>query len=532
MKNHSLLKRIQKDKIDAFQLFSFFCVVSALIGAGIFMNARVDYLTNSDDASELVLSRLLASEKKLLSPNWYYSTELRVLNTQIIYAFFFMFINDWHVVKVLSNICMYFILLFSYNLLCKGLGCKKYPITAVLLFCPFSEFIFECIIRGAYYIPHIVICFLTLALAEIYMKSTGWNSKICFSVSAVLSLIAGLGGARQISILYLPLLTAAGAIRILKQKDNSAKKYNLLAITTFCGAMIGYVINTKVLAKIYHFQIWDNISFSSFDISRFTTVLNGFLRSYGFSTGKVFSISVLTQNVMCAIWIIATICSIFYAFKKWESVSESFFRLAAFAASSFVIHVLLYLFTDMPYAERYNLPVIMLSIPLLEAAAEQIRPVRKRLWVRANLFLFVILVGLNSIFFLHKKADVDNTLAYREISDILLSQNYCNGYATFWNANVLTELSDGNIDVWCWCDNDMELSSLGDINHTYKWLQSAEHDNTHPSGKIFLLLSENQYLNNNWNLSTGDILYHSNGFIVLGYEGYDSLISEITKGES
>lgn len=39
---------------------------------------RFDHLIDSDMSSELVLSRLLADENRILSPNWYYSTELSI----------------------------------------------------------------------------------------------------------------------------------------------------------------------------------------------------------------------------------------------------------------------------------------------------------------------------------------------------------------------------------------------------------------------------------------------------------------------
>ena len=56
-------------------------------------------IINSDMSSEMVLAKQLAEEGKwMLSDNWYYSTELRVVNTQLISAFIFRFTDNWQLV--------------------------------------------------------------------------------------------------------------------------------------------------------------------------------------------------------------------------------------------------------------------------------------------------------------------------------------------------------------------------------------------------------------------------------------------------
>ena len=76
----------------------FFALV--FIGFVWFIRTRMTFLLNSDDSSELILGQLLANENRLLSKSWYYSTELRVVNTQIFYAFFFKIFHSWHRVRI------------------------------------------------------------------------------------------------------------------------------------------------------------------------------------------------------------------------------------------------------------------------------------------------------------------------------------------------------------------------------------------------------------------------------------------------
>lgn len=72
----------------------------------LFLNARINALLDSDMSSEMVLAQLLAKENAALSTHWYYSTELRVLNTQLLYAFFFKLSNNWHWIRMASIICL------------------------------------------------------------------------------------------------------------------------------------------------------------------------------------------------------------------------------------------------------------------------------------------------------------------------------------------------------------------------------------------------------------------------------------------
>ena len=126
---------------------------------------------NSDDASELILGKLLASENTLISKNWYYSTELRVLNTNIFYALLFKFTNNFFIVRMVSYLLMWIVLLLIYFGLCKALNIERNKIiSACLLFIPFSNYYYSFVLSTAYYIPHIAISFLTIMLLELYLN--------------------------------------------------------------------------------------------------------------------------------------------------------------------------------------------------------------------------------------------------------------------------------------------------------------------------------------------------------------------------
>ena len=59
-----------------------------------------DSWLSSDDSSEMILSHILAGEGGILTENWYYSTELRVLNTQLVWSALFRLSDRWHLVRL------------------------------------------------------------------------------------------------------------------------------------------------------------------------------------------------------------------------------------------------------------------------------------------------------------------------------------------------------------------------------------------------------------------------------------------------
>lgn len=525
---------MKPQKKASFLILSGLIFAVAFFGILWFINARVDFLLNSDDSSELVLGHLLAAENSLLSKNWYYSTELRVVNTQIFYAFFFKIFQSWHSVRIASYVCLYICMVAAYYFACRGLGIRKYfLITAALLMIPFSEAFFSVVLKGAYYIPHIIITFFTLGLCENYVAEESNGRKALYLTAAFLcSILAGMGGPRQVVVLYIPLLFTAICIMISGTSVTNGKticilasgnrKYILFSFTSFCGAIIGYVVNTKILSKFFVFQQWD-ISFTGFDISRLSQIINGFLSSYGYVPGKIFSIALL-RNISCACWLILTVVACVHVLKNRKDAEPAHYRMAIFTVAAFLTFVLLYMFTNIAYVDRYNLPIIILSVPMIAILFKDTGLCRQI--NHTAITTFVLLIVCSGFSFCAERYEVDETAEFRNIVAALQNEQYTEGYASFWRANIVTELSNGSIDMRDWQDSGGEQHiTVASIDDTYKWLQLVSHDYTRPEGKVFLLFTRNEWENNPWTgkLSTEHIIYQSNGYMVIGYESYDKL---------
>ena len=78
-------------------------MIAAEIALFVFIGIRGVHFINSDDASELVLANILADQHGIITRDWYYSTELRFLNTNLVNAPLFMIFHNWRLVRMLAG---------------------------------------------------------------------------------------------------------------------------------------------------------------------------------------------------------------------------------------------------------------------------------------------------------------------------------------------------------------------------------------------------------------------------------------------
>ena len=97
-------------------------------------------LLDSDMASEMVLADLLNKEGGVLSQNWYYSTELRVICQQLLFKLgLLVFPGSWHAARLLAQGLLSALLAASYLFFARGAGLwKSAPWAAGALLCPFG----------------------------------------------------------------------------------------------------------------------------------------------------------------------------------------------------------------------------------------------------------------------------------------------------------------------------------------------------------------------------------------------------------
>ena len=534
-----------------------------------FIDATIFGLLDSDDASELILSRLLFGENRIITMNWYYSTELRVLNTQLIFTPLFGVFKDWHAIRIIGTAILHGLLLGSAWFLCCKIKCTRYfPFMGLMLLTPFSMQYYLLVLCKPYYIPHISITYVAVGLAIAYVDESVQRKKriIVSLLSLLLAVVSCLGGARQVLCCYVPLFLAA-VFLAAKQFSNigtfwlnrHSSYWLFFEISTLClcGAAIGYLTNTRILSKYYHFQVFE-LSFTELKLENMFNILRGFLSSLGYIKGAIM-LPMILHNGACFFILLAVIVSTVCGLKKpinSRGASIEYQILAAVFSLSIVVFCLIYTLTNLDYAPRYNLPFLPLAIPLIMAGISSIgenkqlvtkgttqartNGTEKQCYMQHHStvlkqvciigwVLSVYILGLY-VFSYREEWKNENNMERKEIADILVAGEYYYGYATQWNANIFTEYSNGLIDMHDWIDGS--VSEVKTVDMSNKWLQPLSHDTVIPEGKVFLLYGKGELDQVVWkdNLLDEDVVVKSDNFIVYGFNSYDEMKMKIQDG--
>ena len=175
------------------------------------------YLENwldSDMAAEMMFSKLLAEEGKLFATtNWYYSTEFRFLYTHLIMGPLFRILDNWHVIRMITNVIFYILLLLSYFYMMAELPVDKNRkiLGGAVLLLPFSETMMLHMHMGNTYMSHVILLFFYLGLfLRLAKKGRGAGRRGAdMLLYAALSVVCGVSGVRYMLALQCPLLLAS-----------------------------------------------------------------------------------------------------------------------------------------------------------------------------------------------------------------------------------------------------------------------------------------------------------------------------------
>ena len=206
----SEMEILVKTKNNLFHILSIIALVAGTIFSLVLIYVKDFVLKNSDVSAELVLGKLLSERGGILSSDWFYSTELRVFNSQIVYKYVFRIFHDnWVLVNIFSTVIMIALIEASFLFMCKMIGMGKEALyCASLLVWPFGPWYLRIILYGHFYCMNYVAEFLSLGLFFGILKGERklFGNIIKGIFLALFAFIFGLGGIRIFIICYAPLL--------------------------------------------------------------------------------------------------------------------------------------------------------------------------------------------------------------------------------------------------------------------------------------------------------------------------------------
>ena len=502
------------------------------------------YLENwldSDMAAEMMFSRLLSEEGKLFATtNWYYSTEFRLLYTHLLMGPLFGICESWHTIRMITNAIYYVLLLASYFYMMAALpvGRNGKILGGAVLLLPFSETMMLHMHMGNTYLSHVIILFcylgLFLRLAENRKKgAVRWGLWITY---VILSVICGVSGVRYMLALQCPLALAAlwylagsGEFQAFRRKPGrengkavfSGGRGRFLTVSAtgvFC-CVIGYGVNVLYVSRTYSFQTYESTNFidvyQGVFLERVQDAFGALLMLFGYIPGK----SVLSlRGIISMIAFLLLIFSGYLAWKvrKEQQPQKRFFVLLFY--SSFLLNSFVFIFTNSTLVPRYYITTAILLIPLTVFYLEEEKRVFDRYAVSFLLCFCLLLAtaktGLSMM-------TADKNAEKKVVAQKLEECGYTFGYATYWNANIVQELSNGAL----------ELANLHlEEDHTlslFCWSSMRRYyEPDYPAGKVFLLLTEKEekILKENEGFPTGGADFRQGGYAVYCFEQNEAFL--------
>lgn len=479
-----------KKKPDIWDLAALALVLLTLAGLVLYCTFFLDNLMHSDTTAEVILSKLLADENKLITKNWFYSTEIRIVYSQLIMMPLFKIFTDYKLVKLLSIFIFYLLLLWAFWMITKRFCAKPGVIFLglALLLAPLSNEYLDMMYIGCFYTSQTICTYLVLSYV-IKKKPATKNWLLQDVALSVFAFILGLSGLRYLASLYLPMFLATCFILLMEKTAEKKQSLWGIAFTAdqllFAG--IGFLVNKFYLAREYSFDTTSEVTFVPLsEVSeRFLNSLKLMLEFMGYREIRVVS-PLGMVNVMKCLFFLVFVGMILYLWKRRMQILNRKERfLLYYFVFLFLINWYMLIFTNVLMQYRYWLPVYVIGILLIIIFLQKVS--FETAYQRPVLAAFLSVVVLSSLYGElwqdTKYNDCEKRYAYMEF----LEQNdYDFGYATFWNASVSEYLSNGTIRFGCIGGDDWGAKP-------YEWLSpKAYYKKGFHQGKTFLLLARTE----------------------------------------
>lgn len=481
-------------------------------------------IIDSDYATQLMLSKICAQEKSILSASWMYSTEIRFVNTQLVYGFVFLFTQDWSVVRTVGNMILYGILLASYFYLMHPVKIRqKWKLLGgVFLLIPFSRVDLSIVFMSTDYIPPICLLFLCLGglIRCVTGSKTGLRRIGAYGWMLLAFLIAGMNGLRSVMVLAGPLCLLC-VYRFATRQYGVFGKEGYTVAAAVGSFLVGFCVNRFIFLPGYGFNSYDGVLFADLEsggfIGEMAACLGVTLQALGYAVAPVLSL----QGILNAVILGFTAVVVWLA--VWNSragtkeyVCETGF-LKQFFWISLLFNILFYGLTDSRMMiPRYLIPALYMLFPVIAIYLDQEKDRARKLGGLAVVLLFFLVGGLRTFYSL--AANDINAHRYPSIQFLQQSDLHF-GYATPWNAGVVTELTDG----------DIEIVNMRDIENGVPALETCPkkwfYEDYTFTGRPFLLLAREEYEIYRFAdvVSKGELVYEDDYYVILLYDSRDEI---------
>ena len=486
---------------------SIFVVVLLFLRIGTVYKVGID----SDLAAGVRHAQEVLRTQSLFPDSWHDSTYIHIFDFLAVLCSFVT--SDWTRIHMLAGfLCTAFFILALWCFTSKGLRNNNVLPYLLIVFCSPISVCWEMIFfKAFYYTHHIIFILVALAMFFAFMRgaegSGSFAGKRLYILSAVLFFSTLFGGLRVAQQTVIPF---AASIFILFLYDNGGKSFSdvsvrksfwfasRLALVVLVAGGIGTVLAEKVLNPLVGIRDGVNShvttffpSYDNFLMKNVKNVFGGLLSDMGIPT----NVSMLSHVGITAIVKFFFFSALVFVFPvlgilnfrrlDYKKRFLLLLGLVNFAETAFIL--LLGCSPDWIADARYLLSSVfylaLFSIVFVFDSYIEKRTVSAT-FIAGAFIAFALLSPAQSL--IEMKGYRGRLAETRALSNFLESNDLTYGYATFWNANNNTFLSNGKVKI-----NGVNVGE-GTVT-PFLWLSSEDwYRPDFYSGKTFLMLTEDE----------------------------------------
>ncbi|MBQ9007998.1 MAG: hypothetical protein IJ088_01525 [Clostridia bacterium] len=452
------------------------------LALSLFVYARYGLHTlDADQSSEFVLANHLNQKRALLSTDWFYSTELRTVSPVPIYQLGLALFPSWHAARLFSILIIALGTTAAFLFAARQAGCQEEAIYCAACFIlPYSKvhaFLFS---WGGFYSMYLILGCLALGLI-LSIDRTGHSiPKLLLLI--FLGIWSGTAGIRMFMIFGVPFLFACLVSRLkapsLSTLGKTSNSRLLITAGVFLLSMLtGYLINRFILSPRFHYKEYGTLITDTFQFSEFLKHIDELINYFGYKANTVI-VSLDGGISFLLILLVFALLSIPFVLLRHRPLPYHQRLLAVFAVSAIFFVWLLDCvavgYSATPYAVGYFMMGLLFALLSVFLAIRYFCPaiLQKCLMVALTLLFFG-----NTVSFVRRDIP-SHDLQQAKAAAWLEENGYTTGYATFWNGNLLTEFSNGKLDVY--------IYASWQSRKPYEWLQTVQHATQQPDGPVFL----------------------------------------------
>ena len=511
---------------------------------------RAGYLAylDGDMAGELMLGRTQALTGSLVQLDWMYSTELRLISTNLLYALAFLLKVSFPAARIIGNTLGLALLMGVCALLLRRLGLGRGASLAAAAALPLTAGTVYgyAMTVGGVYIFH---CIFGLLAALLWLRACERGARGATLAYALLCALEAFLSVRYVLCYICPAMAAA-LLSVLTARDVPSalggERRRVLAVTGagFASCLLGYAASEVVIPRLFYSGVGAAASFRFGALSgeeiggRLMKILTDTLKLLGWQgEAQLFSLAGIVNLCVAATLVLGTLL-LARACRVPAQEGGSGRRMVLLALAALAVNLFTFLFIEGTYINRYLIPALILLLPAVAAAAAM---EKNRLLSGAfALALAAQLLGAQGLLLQRAPQEAaraqESWAPLMEAADYLTGEGYTHGYGTFWNVRLLEERTAGALTFASVAAMENEEGALCAVSPDMtRWMEPADCARMDAcEGKTFLLLSraEEEQLREWLSFAGAPLLFENDGYCVYGFESSQAFVSAMLIGKA